>query len=221
MVNMLFSLYNFHENWAKDIVVKYINTDDKVLIIPFSFGDEISSDKEWQNPYSKSNGKYYESAVTPFVSYGIKEENINWINYFKDTKENAKVKIRNSNVIFLTGGLPDKMMSRLIEFDLIDDIEDFTGVIIGSSAGAMVQIAEYHITPDDVYPIFSYNAGLNMINNFDIEVHFEGTEVQNRYIKKVLEEKKDKIYAITNNGGVIVDNKKVILLGDTQVFSMQ
>jgi peptidase E len=213
--------YNFHENWAKDIVVKYINTDDKVLIIPFSFGDEISSDKEWQNSYSKSNGKYYESVVTPFVSCGIKEENINWINYFKDTKENAKVKIRNSNIIFLTGGLPDKMMSRLIEFDLIDDIEDFTGVIIGSSAGAMVQIAEYHITPDDDYPIFSYNAGLNMINNFDIEVHFEGTEVQNRYIKKVLEEKKDTIYAITNNGGVIVDNKKIILLGDTQVFSMQ
>ncbi len=51
MVNMLFSLYNFHENWAKEIVVKYINTDEKVLIIPFSFGDEISSDKDWQNSY--------------------------------------------------------------------------------------------------------------------------------------------------------------------------
>ncbi len=221
MVNMLFSLYNFHENWAKEIVVKYINTDEKVLIIPFSFGDEISSDKDWQNSYSKNNGKYYESVVTPFVNYGIKEENINWINYFKDTKENAKVKIRNSNIIFLTGGLPDKMMSRLIEFDLIDDIESFTGVIIGSSAGAMVQILEYHITPDDDYPAFSYNTGLNMINNFDIEVHYEGTEVQNKYIKKVLEEKKDKVYAITNNGGVIVDNKKIILLGDTQIFSIQ
>lgn len=88
------------------------------------------------------------------MNYGVKEENINWINYFKDTYENAKVKIRNSNILFLTGGLPVKMMSRLIEFDLIDDIESFTGVIIGSSAGAMVQIAEYHITPDEDYNIF-------------------------------------------------------------------
>lgn len=155
------------------------------------------------------------------MNYGIKEENINWINYFEDTKKNAKVKIKDSNIIFFTGGLPDKMMSRLMEFHLIDIIESFTGIIIGSSAGAMVQIAEYHITPDKDYNSFTYNLGLNMINNFDIEVHYEGTEVQNKYIKKVLWEKKDKIYAITNNGGVVVDNGKIILLGDTQTFSKQ
>ena len=198
MVNMLFSLYNFDESWAKEIVSKYISPNDKVLIIPFSFGDDISCDKEWQNSYNITNGKYYESVVTPFVNYGVKEENISWINYFKDTEENAKGKIKESNIIFFTGGLPDKMMSRLIKFDLVDDIENFTGVIIGSSAGAMVQIAEYHITPDDDYNAFSYNAGLNIIKNFDIEVHYEGTEMQNKYIKKVLKEKRNKIYAITN-----------------------
>jgi peptidase E len=218
---MLFSSYNFHESWARNIVEKYIYSNDKVLIIPFSFGDKINSDKDWQSLYSKENGKYYESVVEPFVNYGIKEENVNWINYFKDTKENAKIKIRNSNIIFFTGGLPDKMMSRIIEFDLIDDIESFTGVIIGSSAGAMVQIAEYHITPDEDYNKFTYNTGLNIINNFDIEVHYEGTEVQIKYIKKVLKEKKDKIYAISNNGGVVVANEKITLLGDTQTFSKQ
>lgn len=40
---------------------------------------------------------------------------------------------------------------------------------------------------------------LNIINSFDIEVHYEGTKLENKYIKKVLEEKKDKIYAITSN----------------------
>lgn len=221
MINMLFSLYNFHESWARDVVAKYINSNDKVLIIPFSFDDKISSDRDWQDSYGKENGKYYESVTAPFVNYGIKEEKINWINYFKDSKENAKHKIRNSNIIFFTGGLPDKMMSRLIEFDLINYIEKFTGIIIGSSAGAMIQIAEYHIAPDEDYNTFTYNTGLNMINNFDIEVHYEGTEVQNKYIKKVLREKKDKIYAITNNGRVVVDNEKIILLGDTQTFSKQ
>ncbi len=220
MVNMLFSLYNFHESWAKDIVAKYINAADKVVIIAFSFGDEISNDKEWQNAYSRDNGKYYKDIVAPFINYGIKEENIRLINYFEDTKETAKSEIRNSNIIFFTGGLPDKMMSRLMEFDLVDDIESFTGVIIGSSAGAMVQIAEYHITPDYDYNTFSYNAGLKMISGFDIEVHYEGTELQNKYIKKVLEEKKDKIYAITNSGGIIADNK-ITLLGDIKTFSIQ
>ncbi len=219
MINMLFSLYNYHESWAVDTVAKYIDSNDKVLIIPFSFGEEIGNDRDWHNAYSEDNGKYYKGVIEPFLYYGIKKENIDWINYFKDTRENAKVKVKNSSVIFFTGGLPDKMMSRLTELDLINDIENFTGTIIGSSAGAMIQIAEYHITPDEDYNTFTYNTGLNIIKEFDIEVHYEGTEVQNTYIKKVLMEKKDKIYAITNDSGIIVDNGKVILLGDTQTFN--
>ncbi|WP_238859523.1 MULTISPECIES: Type 1 glutamine amidotransferase-like domain-containing protein [unclassified Clostridium] len=221
MVNMLFSSYNFHESWAKDIVSKYINSNDKVLIIPFSFGENICSDNDWQNAYSKNNGRYYESIVVPFLNYGIKEENINWINYFKDTEENAKVKIKNANIIFFTGGLPDKMMLRLKKFNFIDDIENFTGVIIGSSAGAMIQISEYHITPDEDYKIFTYNTGLNLIKEFDIEVHYGETEIQNKYINKVLGEKREKVYAITNTGGIIIDNKKITLLGNIQTFSKQ
>ena len=218
MVNMLFSLYNFHEAWAKDIVEKYINSEDKVVIIPFSFGNEISNDEDFQNLYSKK-GKWYEDVVRPFKSFGIEEENIKWVNYFKDSKENAKEIIKNSNIIFFTGGFPEKMIARLIEFDLTNDIENFKGVIIGSSAGAMIQIAEYHITPDGDYSTFSYNLGLNIINNFGIEVHYEGTDVQNTHIKKVLKEKKEKIYAITNSGGVISDNEEIIILGDTEIFT--
>lgn len=221
MINMLFSLYNFHESWAKDSVAKYINSNDKVLIIPFSFYDTINSDDEWQKEYSKTSGRDYKSVIAPFITYGIQEENIDWINYFKDTKENAKAKIRNSNIIFFTGGLPDKMMERLIEFDLVCELESFTGVIIGSSAGAVIQIAEYHLTPDGDYSTFSYYLGLNMINDFAIEVHYEGTDIQYESIKKVLHEKKDKIYAITNSGGIIVDNGQITALGDVQTFILE
>ncbi|MFT8351580.1 Type 1 glutamine amidotransferase-like domain-containing protein [Clostridium saccharoperbutylacetonicum] len=219
MVNMLFSLYNFHESWAKEKVSKYIKPNDEVLIIPFSFSETIGSDNDWQDAYSKNTGKYYESIVTPFLSYGIEEENINFINYFKDTVENAKDKIRKSNVIFFTGGLPDKMMLRLIEFDLIEYIQSFTGVVIGSSAGAMIQISEYHITPDRDYNTFTYNTGLNLIKEFDIEVHYEGTEIVNQCIYKVLEEKRKKVYGITNTGGIIIDDEKITLLGDIKTFS--
>ena len=221
MVNILFSLYNFHEKWAKDTIEKYINNNDKVLVIPFSFGKKISNDMDWQSAYSKDNGKYYKSIVLPFCSYGITEENIKWINYFKDTKENVKDKVRNSDIIFFTGGLPNKMMCRLNEFDLINEIENFTGVIIGSSAGAMIQIAEYHITPDEEYYTFSYNRGLNLIKNFDIEVHYKETEIQKNYINKVLNEKTDTVYAIKDTGGIIVDNNEITLLGDTYIFNRQ
>jgi peptidase E len=218
MVNMLFSLYNFHEKWVKDEVKKYINYNDKVLIIPFSFGEKISNHTEWQCAYNREDGGYYKSIVLPFLSYGIKEENISWINYFKDTKEEAKEKVRNSDIIFFTGGLPDKMMERLEEFHLVNEIENFKGIIIGSSAGAMIQISEYHITPDKDYNTFSYNKGLNLIKDFNIEVHYEETDIQKHYINKVLDEKIDTVYAIKDTGGIIIDNEKVTLLGDTQIF---
>ncbi|OAA89389.1 Type 1 glutamine amidotransferase-like domain-containing protein [Clostridium coskatii] len=219
MVNMLFSLYNFNDTWGKDAVSKYINCSNKVLIIPFSFSENIKNNVDWQNEFGKDNGDHYKSIIKPFLSYGIKKKNINCINYFEDTKENAKNKIKNSDILFFTGGLPDKMMYRLKEFDLVNEIENFTGTIIGSSAGAMIQIKEYHITPDEDYDTFSYNKGLNFIKDFDIEVHYKGTEVQKNYINKVLNEKTDTVYAIKNTGGIIVDNNSIKLLGDTQTFS--
>jgi peptidase E len=219
MVNILFSSYNFNEKWAKDSMQKYIKCDDKVLVIPFSFGENISNDMDWQDAYSKGNGKYYNTIVLPFLSCGIREENIEWVNYFKDTDENAKDKIRSSDILFFTGGLPDKMMHRLKEFDLISEVENFVGVIIGVSAGAMIQIADYHITPDKDYDIFSYNKGLNLIRDFDIEVHYEETEIEKSYINKVLNERVDTVYAIKDTGGIIVDNNAITLLGDTQIFS--
>lgn len=219
MVNMLFSLYNFNEKWAKNIVSKYINSNNRVLIIPFSFDEDIKSDMEWQSEFNKYKGRHYKVIEKTFSSYGVSEKNIKCINYFKDTKESAKDKIKNSDVIFFTGGLPDKMMYRLNEFDLINEIENFKGIIIGSSAGAMIQIKDYHITPDEDYNTFSYNKGLNLIKNFDIEVHYEGTETQEKYINKVLNEKSDTVYAIKNTGGIIIDNNVTTLLGDTCTFS--
>ena len=85
----------------------------------------------------------------------------------------------------------------------------------------MIQIADYHITPDKDYDTFSYNRGLNLIRDFDIEVHYEDTEIEKNYINKVLNERTDTVYAIKDTGGIIVDNSAITLLGDTQIFSRE
>lgn len=59
-----------------DIVAIYINSNDKVLIISFSFGEEIVNDIDWHNVYNRDNGKYYKSGFLPFMNYGIKEYRI-------------------------------------------------------------------------------------------------------------------------------------------------
>ena len=61
------------------------------------------------------------------ISYGIKEENVVFVNYFTDNKITAREKIENSDVIYFLGGLPDKMMERIKEFDLYDTILNYKG----------------------------------------------------------------------------------------------
>jgi peptidase E len=219
MINVLLSLYNFDEEWCVKGLKDIIQKEHKVVIIPFSFHDEwMKSNEDWQMAYNKLSGNYYKDIVSPFISYGIIEENIDWINYFEDTIENAKQKIDNSDILFFTGGLPDKMMNRLEEFDLINCIENYEGIVIGSSAGAMIQINEYHISPDKDYDIFSYNKGLNLIKDFDIEVHYENTKIQNEAINKVVKDKGKKVYAIGDKGAVIIKNGEVSTFGEVRIF---
>ena len=180
MVNLLLSLNNFDENWCYSILKNIIKDNHNVLIIPFSYDDNWLKDKnDWNRAFSSEYGTHYKDIVSPFLSYGINENNIKWINQFVDSIDLMKLKIRNSDILFFTGGYPDKMMAKFQKYDLVHELENFNGIMIGTSAGAMVQIREYHITKDSDYERYSYYIGLNIIKDFDIEVHFENTELQN------------------------------------------
>ena len=61
--------------------------------------------------------------------------------------------------------------------------------------------------------------GIGLIDQtFYVEVHIENSDVQNQSIEKVLREKTDKVYDITNNGGIIVEDGKVQTLGEVEIF---
>lgn len=219
MINILLSRYNFDEDWCYETLKNIINSNHRVLVFPLSFDDKkISSNEDWQKSYNPNYGKYYNEVVSPFATYGIRECNINWINYFENKKESIIESINNSNILLFTGGLPDKTIDRLEELDLINNIEQFEGIIIGTSAGAMIQTKEYHISPDKDYDIFSYNRGLNIITNFNIEVHYNETDMQNSSINRVLDEKKRIVYAIKDTGAIVIKNNHIELLGDVIKF---
>lgn len=220
MINILLSRYNFDETWCYERLKDIIKSNYRVLVVPLSFDDrKISSDEDWQKSYNPNYGKYYKEVVSPFASYGIREEDISWINYFTDKKENIIEMIGKSDILFFTGGLPDKTMDRLNELGLIKYIETFKGIIIGASAGAMIQTKEYHISPDEDYDTFSYNRGLDIIKSFNIEVHYNETDIQKSSINRVLDENKRIVYAIKDTGAIVINNNHIELLGDVTKFN--
>lgn len=220
MVNILLEGYEIDAPWLYEELKKYIKPIHKVAVVAFSFRDSrVKSLADWNVLYSKENGRFYGGIVNGFTSYGIPEENISFVNYFADTKESAKQKIETADIIYFLGGLPDRMMDRIKEFELQDVLMKHNGIVMGYSAGAVIQLAEYHISPSDDYPEFGYYEGLPYLKDFYLEVHYEETASQKAAIEKVMTERKKTVYATSlMKGAILVDNGNIRLIGNVKEY---
>lgn len=220
MINILLEGYDINAPWLYKDLKNYIMPDYSVAVVAFSFRDsEVKSLSDWNTLYGKENSMYYNGIVSGFTAYGISENNISFINYFTDTKESAEQKIKQADIVYFLGGRPDRMMDRIKEFDLTDVLKEHNGIVMGYSAGAVIQLSEYHLSPDKDYPEFKYYEGLSYLDDFYLEVHYEGTEVQNNAIQRVLKERGKTVYTTAlRSGAILVNNGKIKLLGDVQTF---
>ena len=212
MVNILLEGFDIDAPWLYGELKDYIRPNHSVAVVAFSFRDNhVRTLSDWYALYDKANGKYYDGIVGGFAAYGVHEDNITFINYFTDTKESAARKIKAADIIYFLGGLPDRMMDRIKEFDLYDVLMRHEGIIMG-----------YHLSPDDDYPEFGYYEGLPYLDDFYLEVHYEGTAVQDEAIRRVLAERGKTVYATAlGAGAILADNGNIKLLGDVKVFERE
>ena len=221
MINILLEGYEISAPYLYDDLKQYILPDASVAVVAFSFRDsEVKNSADWNSLYSKEKGIYYNGIVGSFAAYGISENNITFLNYFEDTKESAGQKIEKADILYFTGGRPDRMMDRIKEFDLADVLRKHNGIVMGYSAGALIQLSEYHISPDKDYKEFQYYDGLGYLDDFYLEVHYRNTKVQNKAIHRVLDERSKTVYATAfMSGAVIADNGSIKLLGNVKAFN--
>lgn len=221
MVHILPDILDFSADFLFAELKRWIHPESKVAILAFSYRDcSVRCLTDWNRLYAKGGGMYYDAMVAPFLNYGIPESQIRWINYYTDTKANAAEILRQADIIYLPGGLPDRMLERIDDFDLRNSLLSFQGVMMGYSAGALIQLQEYHLSPDSDYPEFCYRKGLPLLRDFYLEVHYEGTDVQNQAIQRVLNERCQTVYAtVTDRSAIVVEGSEIKLLGDVRVFS--
>lgn len=221
MINILLEGYDIGAFWLYDELKKYIKPTYSVAVVAFSFRDnDVTSITDWNLLYGKENGKFYAEITDGFASYGIPEKNILFVNYFADTKESAVKKIEKADIVYFPGGLPDRMMDRIKEFELYDTLMKHDGIVMGYSAGAVIQLSEYHLSPDEDYSEFQYYNGLPYLNDFYVEVHYEGTDIQNDAIRRVIAERGKTVYATAlGSGAILVDNGNIKLIGDVTEYN--
>lgn len=212
MANILLNYYNFDGDWAKDHVAPYL-IGKKVLILPLAFRETQAWDYDsWQDIYGK-NGEKYQNILRPFLAFGIDEEQIGWLNCF-DKSQNYIDMIQNADVLFFTGGMPEKAIAWMEKLGITDAVKNFDGTVMGASAGAMLQLESYHITPDEDYDTYSLWKGLGLVKGLDLEVHYLATDLQNSCTKRAIDDLKLPVYQMWHEGGLIVDGDSVKILGN-------
>lgn len=219
-INILLEGFDIDAPWLYSELEHYIKPNQSVAVVAFSFRENrVKSLTDWNALYSKESGIYYGGIVGGFAAYGIPEDRINFINYFADTRESAARKIEAADIVYFLGGLPDRMMNRIQEFNLYDVLRKHKGIHMGYSAGAVIQLAEYYLPADDDYPEFGYYEGLPYLDDFYVQVHYTGTATQDAAIERVLAERGKTVYATAfKRGAIVVENGSVKLLGDVRVF---
>lgn len=216
MTNILLNINNFGDEFAYRYLKNIIRRRHNVLIIPFSYHEEyVKSSDDFKKHFSKTSPEMRE-IVNEFGKYGIISKNIRILNYYNDTQETVENKFKRADILFFTGGYPKQLLQRIDNMNIREKIRDFKGIVIGTSAGAMVQFDKFHITPETVGDEYEYcEDGLGLISGFDIEVHYESDFLHLSGVITALKENGITIYAMPNAGGVIVKNGRIQMIGNT------
>ena len=100
----------------------HVEVGSKILIIPFATED--SKIDRWFNSAKKSFG---DIGIGPIKLLDYRLTNQEVINEIKD-----------HDVLYFSGGRPEKLMESLNAKELIQTIKGFSGLMVGVSAGALV-----------------------------------------------------------------------------------
>ena len=219
MISLFLEGYNLRASYLSRALKRILKSEMSVCVIAFSFRESAVCSAENFEAFWGKDSKNYKGITSGLCSYGIAPERISFLNYFTDTKTSAMEKIKAADVLYFPGGLPDKMMERIREFELESVIKSHEGIFMGYSAGALVLLSEYHLSPDHDYPAFQYGKGLSIADGFFLEVHDTGAPEQIAAMQKVKSERGKPVYALPlMNGALLVENGKISLLGNAKLM---
>lgn len=89
------------------------------------------------------------------------------------------------------------------------EIKYFKGIIIGSSAGAVLQFKRYFITAkNNYYKYFAFYDGFGVLDNpFYIDVHSINNKLYLEKLQRISNDENKMIYATFDNGLILLNRK--------------
>jgi dipeptidase E len=131
---------------------------------------------------------------------------------YSDTPQEIAIKVKNSDLIYLTGGLTTALLERLKSKNVDRLLHRYNRVIVGRSAGALALCRQGILTSKNkqTHKIIT---GLRLVE-FTVKVHYKPSE--DAELKSL--SKEERIYAIPERSALVYDNDTLSFMGDVYVF---
>lgn len=218
MYSILMSRFSEGTKIIRNQLKKILNEQSKVVIIPWSFAIELES----KNIKEFFNNKKETEYLNVLYELNVKKNNIAILDCYNHSKEYMIDLICKSDAVILTGGNPEMLYRKICESGIRDTLCNYKKTIIGSSAGAEIQLKKYFITKkNNYYKKFDWYEGLGIIDNdFYFDVH---TVNKGRYLPSLKEKSKllrKAIYCLFDEGVIIYNRltKKIEVYGKYVIF---
>lgn len=222
MYSVLLSKIEFVFPLIKDRLKNIVNENMKAVVLPWAFPTELDYDK-LINEYFKEGERKYNKYINSLLELGLKKENVTILNCYEKNNSGFKQIINNADILLLPGGNPEMFFSKVVhETEILYEIKHFKKIIIGESAGACLHFKRYFITAkNNYYKYFAWYDGFGILNDpFYIDVHSINNRLYLDSLKRIAKEKSKTLYAIYNDGALILnrENGKIELYGNVGVY---
>lgn len=136
---------------------------------------------------------------------------INTVDY-SCTVEEIKEKISESDLVYLTGGVPTVLVERLKKSGIHSLLRDFEGIIVGRSAGALALCRKCVITCRRTSEIKVID-GLVLVD-LTLKAHYKLGKDE----KLIGLSKTEDILAVPKDSAIVYDNGKILFINNVYLF---
>jgi len=164
----------------------------------------------WARSSFDTGYKKRKTVVDYFRNLGA--NTVNFADY-SDSKEMIAEKMAQSNLVYLTGGLASVLIERLNKVGVDRLLHDYSGVIVGRSAGALALCRKSIITCHRSNPKATIINGLGLAE-LTLKVHYKP---ENNSALEILS-KQEKIYAIPMGSALIYNHGACSSIGEVYLF---
>lgn len=193
------------------------SSEDTILVLPVcTMPKYVSNDIEWEQ-YFGEGGRLNHRITSILQQAGAISERVFFYNYLSD----SNVTLSDYSCIILPGGDAELGIDRLMKSGLDRQLAVYSGTIIAYSAGALILLDKYFLSPNYYYKMFSIHQGLGILHaDFALEVHYDFTEKMRSYVLCAINELNCPVYAIGDSGAMKFDsqNCSIELIGDVALF---